>query len=105
MFGAIVALWAIKRCDSADCGWADVEHGYALCLQTPVGEMDLELALRGEFQFYNAAAAVSAGLALGIDPPLIADALPRFACRGGLKALIAVRILAYLSIMPTRQMA
>ena len=49
--------------------------GTRLCLQTPVGEMDLELALRGEFQLHNATAAVSAGLALGIDPSIIAEAL------------------------------
>ena len=49
--------------------------GTRLCLQTPVGELDLELALRGEFQLYNATAAVGVGLALGIDPPLIAEAL------------------------------
>ena len=71
-------LWRYGRSSDATVRIVDGQTsntGTRLCLQTPVGEMDLELALRGEFQFYNAAAAVSAGLALGIDPPLIADAL------------------------------
>ncbi len=50
-------------------------RGTWLCLQTPRGKMDLELGLRGDFQFYNATAAVSVGLALGVEPRVIADAL------------------------------
>ena len=46
-----------------------------LWLQTPVGEMALELALQGAFQLYNVAAAVSVGLALGVAPEIIAEAL------------------------------
>lgn len=51
------------------------QEGTHLRLQTPHGQMDLELALRGDFQLYNATAAVTAGLALEIEPDIIADAL------------------------------
>ncbi|MDE2698986.1 MAG: UDP-N-acetylmuramoyl-L-alanyl-D-glutamate--2,6-diaminopimelate ligase, partial [Gemmatimonadota bacterium] len=51
------------------------QDGTRLCLQTPHGQMDLKLALRGDFQLYNATAAVTAGLALEIEPDIIADAL------------------------------
>jgi len=50
-------------------------RGTQLQLQTPAGTIDLSLALQGRFQFYNAAAAVATGLALGIAPNTIAEAL------------------------------
>lgn len=51
------------------------QEGTRISLQTPRGQMDLELALRGDFQLYNATAAVTAGLALEIEPDIITDAL------------------------------
>ncbi|MDE2954008.1 MAG: UDP-N-acetylmuramyl-tripeptide synthetase, partial [Gemmatimonadota bacterium] len=51
------------------------QGGTRLCLQTPRGKIDLELALQGDFQLYNATAAVTAGLALEIEPDIIAEAL------------------------------
>ncbi len=51
------------------------QGGTRLCLQTPRGKIDLELALQGDFQLYNATAAVTAGLALEVEPDIIAGAL------------------------------
>ncbi|MBT5831084.1 MAG: UDP-N-acetylmuramoyl-L-alanyl-D-glutamate--2,6-diaminopimelate ligase, partial [Candidatus Latescibacteria bacterium] len=50
-------------------------RGTKLHLQTLAGPMHLSLALQGTFQFYNAAAAVATGLALGIAPNIITEAL------------------------------
>lgn len=46
-----------------------------LSLQIPGGKLDLELALQGNFQLYNATAAASVGLALDIAPEVIANAM------------------------------
>ena len=51
------------------------QGGTRLCLQTPRGKIDLELALQGDFQLYNVTAAVTAGLALEVEPDIIAEAL------------------------------
>lgn len=50
-------------------------RGTQLHLQTPVGKIDLSMVLQGRFQFYNAAAAVATGLAMGIDPKIITKAV------------------------------
>jgi UDP-N-acetylmuramoyl-L-alanyl-D-glutamate--2,6-diaminopimelate ligase len=50
-------------------------RGTQLQLQTPVGKMDLSMVLQGRFQFYNVAAAVATGLALGIAPGVISEAV------------------------------
>jgi UDP-N-acetylmuramyl tripeptide synthase len=58
-------------------------HGMAgsrISLRTPRGELDLELPLPGLYNVYNALAAVTACLQLGIEPARIAAAL------GGMRA-------------------
>lgn len=50
-------------------------RGTTLSLQIPGGKLDLKLALQGNFQLYNATAAVSVGLALNIAPNIIANAI------------------------------
>lgn len=44
-------------------------------LSTPKGQVEIRLRLPGQFNVYNALAAASAGLALGIDLPTIAQGL------------------------------
>lgn len=66
------------KAENADVRIIDGEtnwRGTKLHLQTPAGPMHLSLALQGTFQFYNAAAAVATGLALGITPNVITEAL------------------------------
>lgn len=67
-------LWRYGRSRDARVRIVD-GRAKRLWLQTPVGEMALELALQGAFQLYNVAAAVSVGLALGVAPEIIAEAL------------------------------
>ena len=62
---------AAVRILSGETSW----RGTSLLLQTPEGKLALELALQGDFQLYNATAAVSVGLALGIAPDVIAGAM------------------------------
>jgi len=62
---------AAVRILSGETSW----RGTSLLLQTPSGKLALELALQGDFQLYNATAAVGVGLALGIAPDVIADAV------------------------------
>jgi UDP-N-acetylmuramoyl-L-alanyl-D-glutamate--2,6-diaminopimelate ligase len=50
-------------------------RGTHLSLQTTAGVLELDLALRGRFNIWNAAAATATGLALGLDGPCIADAV------------------------------
>ena len=50
-------------------------RGTQLHLRTPAGPMALSMALQGSFQFYNAAAAVTTGLVMGISPDIITKAL------------------------------
>ncbi len=50
-------------------------QGTALRLETPAGNLDLNLALKGRFNLWNAAAAVAVGLAMGIAPDRIAEAI------------------------------
>lgn len=49
-----------------------------LLLMTPVGELDLELKITGEFNVYNVMSAVAAMLAEGIDKQVICDVLNGF---------------------------
>lgn len=49
-----------------------------LKLHTPVGELDLELKITGEFNVYNVMAAVAAMLAENIDKQIICDVLDGF---------------------------
>lgn len=49
-----------------------------LHLQTPIGEMDLELKITGEFNVYNVMAAVGAMIAEGIDKEVIVSVLDGF---------------------------
>ncbi|HWP32267.1 MAG TPA: MurT ligase domain-containing protein, partial [Solirubrobacterales bacterium] len=55
-------------------------EGSKLTLRTPTGEMRLDLPLPGLYNVYNALAAVTAALELGIEPDRIAGAL------GGVRA-------------------
>ncbi|MGN6816852.1 MAG: MurT ligase domain-containing protein, partial [Solirubrobacterales bacterium] len=55
-------------------------HGSRVSVHTPVGEIHLELPLPGLYNVYNALAAVTAGLKLGVTPERIAAAL------GGMRA-------------------
>ncbi len=50
-------------------------RGTHLSLQTPAGVLEMDLALRGRFNIWNAAAAAATGLALGLDGQRIADAV------------------------------
>ncbi len=50
-------------------------RGTALSLETPVGRLDLSLALKGRFNLWNAAAAVAVGLAMGVAPDVIVEAV------------------------------
>lgn len=52
--------------------------GTRLEVETPAGKFDLALKLSGLYNVYNALAAVTAALALGIDLPTIKTALERF---------------------------
>ncbi len=55
-------------------GLAD-RQGTTLSLETPAGTMEVSLSLRGRFNFWNGAAAVGVGLAMGVDPETIAEAV------------------------------
>jgi UDP-N-acetylmuramyl tripeptide synthase len=50
-------------------------NGSSLELQTPAGPLQLDLPLPGLYNAYNALAAVSAAISLGIEAPLAASAL------------------------------
>ena len=50
-------------------------QGTRMSLETPTGRLDLNLALRGAFQAWNAAAAAATGLAMGVDPEAIVEAV------------------------------
>lgn len=50
-------------------------RGTHIQFQTPAGPLDVELALLGDFQFYNAAAAIATGLAFDIPLQTIAEAM------------------------------
>ncbi|MDA0708995.1 MAG: UDP-N-acetylmuramoyl-L-alanyl-D-glutamate--2,6-diaminopimelate ligase [bacterium] len=50
-------------------------RGTELQLMTPEGALAVSLALQGSFQFYNATAAVTTGLALGLSRDTIVEAL------------------------------
>jgi UDP-N-acetylmuramyl tripeptide synthase len=52
-------------------------EGSKIGLRTPDRELELELPLPGLYNVYNALAAVTSGLQLGLDPDLIASALGR----------------------------
>jgi len=54
--------------------------GSGFRLVTPIGEADAEVRLPALFNVYNALAAVGAGVALGIEPSVLARGLAR--CRG-----------------------
>jgi UDP-N-acetylmuramyl tripeptide synthase len=49
--------------------------GSSVEVRTPLGELEIELPLPGLYNVYNALAAVAAGLALGVEPTLIATAM------------------------------
>jgi UDP-N-acetylmuramyl tripeptide synthase len=59
-------------------------------IRTPAGEIDLELPLPGLYNVYNALAAVTAGLRLGIEPGRIAAALARMRAAFGRVETIGV---------------
>jgi UDP-N-acetylmuramyl tripeptide synthase len=50
-------------------------RGSSSTITTPAGEIELELPLPGLYNVYNALAAVTAGLRLGVEPARIASAL------------------------------
>ncbi len=50
-------------------------HGSAATVRTPAGELLLELPLPGLYNVYNALAAISAGLRMGIELSVIGEAL------------------------------
>ncbi|HET7588694.1 MAG TPA: Mur ligase family protein [Solirubrobacterales bacterium] len=64
--------------------------GSTVTVQTPQGELRLELPLPGLYNVYNALAAVAAGLRLGVEPERIAAALGEMRAAFGRVETIAV---------------
>ncbi|MDA0747337.1 MAG: UDP-N-acetylmuramoyl-L-alanyl-D-glutamate--2,6-diaminopimelate ligase [bacterium] len=62
-------------------------QGSTLHLETPAGDLDLEMALQGRFNFWNGAAAVAVGLAMEIDPGVIAEAVREVRVPGRFEAV------------------
>jgi lipid II isoglutaminyl synthase (glutamine-hydrolysing) len=65
-------------------------RGSSLAVQTPAGELTVELPLPGLYNVYNALAAIAAGLELGIAPERIAPALKEM--RGAFGRVETVRM-------------
>ena len=49
-------------------------------VHTPIGQMQLQLKLRGRFNIYNALAAIAKGIANEIDLDAIRDGIEQVAC-------------------------
>ena len=62
-------------------------QGVKLNVQTPDGVLDLDLSLRGRFNFWNAAAAVAAGFVSGVASDLITESLRRVQVPGRFEAI------------------
>lgn len=71
-----------KKADIGVRGLGDL-HGSELEVLTPLGEFHLSLPLPGRHNIMNALAAISAGIALGIDLDVIATALNNMAAVSG----------------------
>jgi UDP-N-acetylmuramyl tripeptide synthase len=64
--------------------------GSLVTLRTPQGEIELSLPLPGLYNVYNALAAVTAALELGVPPPTIADSLQTMRAAFGRVETIAI---------------
>jgi lipid II isoglutaminyl synthase (glutamine-hydrolysing) len=64
--------------------------GSLVTLRTPRGEIELSLPLPGLYNVYNALAAVTAALELGVPPPTIADSLQTMRAAFGRVETIAI---------------
>ena len=73
--GKVVRYGTSERADVRILEGRSDWQGVALTVQTTAGRLDLNLALRGRFQFWNAAAAVAVGLASGVAPDLISESI------------------------------
>lgn len=74
--GVRVLTYGTSR--AADIRATAIEHhprGVAFHLHTPAGRVELQLQLSGQFNVYNAMAAVGAALALGVPLSVVAGAL------------------------------
>jgi lipid II isoglutaminyl synthase (glutamine-hydrolysing) len=58
-------------------------EGSRLVLETPLGDLNLEVRVPGLYNVYNALAAASAGVAMGIDGPTIATGIGEFSAAFG----------------------
>ena len=73
--GQIVSYGTSDDADIRILGGVADRQGTTLSLKTPSGTMDVSLSLRGRFNLWNGAAAAGVGLAMGVDPETIVEAM------------------------------
>jgi len=99
VFYGHVGHWSCPGCGrarpAADVQATRVEHGpdhpLGLDLSTPLGQFDLSLPLIGLYNAYNALAAVSVGIALGVPTEAIRSGVASFTAAFGRQERMTVR--------------